>query len=586
MTHRVPSGWWLALALGLGGCVDAEGRPGHVGGFDGGDDESCVGPGGQPCDVPECDDPCAYNDPALRDGQCKITALPESCGDMRGQAVLFQQLGASVPAPGGVFRPADAALQKWVQARWQEMSQFVVPANVKAQLTKGGVKVWNYPDGNGWIRTDFHAGIMALPPGVAPETVLKAMLDDPLAATGNGEFSGWVGWPKAGAGGRKVGDRVDLDIWGPDNGAIGYWKIDPDRYCVITLENDTAGIHPVNGIRCWGFVPMALNPNWLATKDGKASWGCAGATYMFYTMGIDSPSIAGGGLGADAQAATWNANIRDLLGENVKAGGVSGRWYVQQTIVQPNGLAPGANVQAEPPGELNSYYVQLPERDFRDGEVCEEPATPPSQCGADHFTCIDGQCIDAAWRCDGIADCSDRDDEAACDDDADAGDGGCAATQFACTDGSCIPAQWRCDGEYSDCAAGEDEQDCDGTPGSCAPTQFTCDDGQCIAGDWKCDGIVDCQAGEDESGCTDTPPPADSCDGFACDDGQCIAAAWACDGIVDCQAGDDEADCADTPPGNDACDGFACDDGMCIWAQWQCDGYLDCAGAEDELGCG
>lgn len=582
----------LLFACTTAACTTAANRPGGAAG--GIAQDECITPTGESCVVPECDDPCAYNDPAQLAGQCVISEVPDECGDLRGIEARFFQLGATVPAPGGVFRPADPSLQKWVQARWQEMSQFVVPANVKTTLTKGGVKVWNYPDGNGWTRTDFHAGIVALPKDVSPDAVLAKLRDDPNAASVDGEFNGWVGWPKAGEGGRQLGDRVDLDIWGPDNGAIGYWKIDPDRFCVITLENDTVGIHPVNGIRCWGYVPMALNPNWLATTSGKAKWGCAGTTYMFYSMGIDSPSVAGGGAGADLQAATWNALIRDLLIENVKAGGISGYWYQQKTVTQPNDLAPGGSVQANAPGEMSSYYVSLPESGFRDGEVCMDPAAPAGECAPEEFTCIDGRCIADAARCDGVADCTDRDDEEACDGGSD--EGSCAANQFACADGKCLPGEWECDGEYDDCAGGEDESDCGSSEGSeCAPSEFTCSDGACIPGDWKCDAIADCSDEGDEAACAptddapaDDEPAADEpCDGYTCFDGSCVPPGWICDDIVDCTDGDDEQDCAEAPADDApaACDGFACDDGTCIWAEWQCDAYVDCDGGEDEADC-
>jgi hypothetical protein len=568
-------------------CKDEGGR-GPAAGPGVGSDE-CVTPTGEPCQLPECDDPCAHNE-ARFDEEC-VLPEPGVCADERGVEITFQQAGATVPAPGGFFKPSDAALQKWITARWQEQADFVIPANVLAQLTAGGTKVWNYPDGWGWTRTDFHAGIMALPAGKTPQQLLRALVDDPEAATGRDELSGWVGWPAVGSGQRKVGDRIDLDLWGGDDGPIGYWKIDADRFCVITLENATAGTHPVNGIRCWGFVPMALNPNWLALPENQKKWGCAGQTYMFYTIGIDSPSTAGsGGIGSDLQAGTWNALIRDLLRENDKAGGVSGRWFYQKTVAQPNDLAPKSGVAVTPVGELTSYYVSLPSDDKREGEVCETPMTPAGECGEGQFTCSDGQCIESTKRCDGTADCTDRDDEDSCDGD----DEGACPGQYACNDGQCIPSDWRCDGEYEDCSAGEDEQSCDGEPGTddasgCPGDQFACTDGTCIDASWKCDVIVDCSDGVDEEGCSTDDPGTDpqTCDGFACDDGTCISAAWECDGIVDCSGEEDETGCPSEDPDPtgddpDSCDGFTCDDGTCIAASWECDGYVDCADAEDE----
>jgi len=564
-------------------CTANDDGRGHSGGG-GVVDGSCVTPDGGSCEVPECEDPCAHNDPGYGD-EC-VVREPGTCEDVRGIQVSFQQIGATVPAPGGFFKTTDASLRKWVETRWQEIADFTIPADVKAKLTAGGTKVWNYPDGWGWTRTDFHAGVLALPPGKKPEDLLRAILDDPEAATGRNELSGWVTWPAVGKGQRKVGDRVDLDLFGGDDGPIGYWKIDADRFCVVTLENATAGTHPVNGIRCWGFVPISLNPNWLVLPDNQKYWGCAGPTYMFYTLAIDSPSIAGsGGPGSEAQAATWNGMIRDLLRENDRAGGRSGRWFVQRTIAQSNSLAPGSGVAVKPPGELASYYVSLPSDDKRDGQFCETPATPAGACGEGEFTCSDGACLSLAQRCDGTAQCTDRDDEDACGG-ATQDDAACPG-QFACADAKCIPQDWRCDGEYEDCAGGEDEVDCGGADAAgCPGDEFACTDGACIPGAWKCDVIEDCSDGLDELGCD--PPPADdepaaTCDGFECDDGQCISAAWECDVIVDCQGGEDEQGCPEQdPPSDETCEGFACDDGTCIAASWECDGYEDCPNGQDE----
>ncbi len=588
---------WMAgagLLLTLGACADPTSGRDTMPGFGGSDGEQCVTPFGEPCEVPECDDPCGYNDPeAVRDGTCVITGAPEECVEMRGVEVSFQQQGATVPAPGGFFKPKDKMLEKWITARWQETADFVVPANVKTMLTKGGVKMWNYPDGNGWIRADFHGGIMALPPGQTPVNLLRAMANDVIKVTGNDQLAGWVGWPASNN--RKVGDRVDLDIWGPDNGPIGYWKMDPDRFCVITLENKTVGAHPVNGIRCWGFVPMAINPNWTALAKNKAKWGCAGPTYMFYTIGLDSPSVAGGGgVGAGLQEGTWNALIEDLLQENDRAGGVSGRYYQQITVAQPNALKPKSGVKVKGPGNRNSHYVGLPSDGYKNGEICEDPtaAGAATGCPEGEYTCSNGQCLPGEQRCDGVAQCVDRDDEDACDEP---DENGCPANQFACDDGQCIPEDWRCDGQYEDCSAGEDEASCGESEMGCKGDEFTCGDGQCIPGDWKCDAVTDCGDESDEAMCGG----GDGGDGggggscganqFTCDDGQCIAESWECDDIPDCAGGEDEANCGGDGGGGgggEPCAGFECNDGQCIAASWECDGINDCSGNEDEADCG
>ncbi len=599
----------FALAmLAAAGC-NAEGGRGGGGApglGDGSTDEgNCQAPPGHSCEVPVCDDPCGYNDAEYESADCRIPEYELECGDMRGVKITFQKGGATVPPPNAFFRGKDKNLQRWIEQRWQEMADFTIPAGVKTQIEGQGVEIHNYPAGNDWTRTDFHAGIMALPPGERPENLLRRLANDPIKTTGNNLLAGWVGWPAA-SGDRKVGDIVDLDIYGPDNGAIAYWKIDTDRFCVITVENDASGWHPVSGIRCWGFVPIQVNPNWKLTDN---RWNCGRPTYMFYTMGIDSPTVVGGGTfgGVAAQRGTWNGLIKDLSVENQKAGGVSGRWMKQITIAQPNSLKPGGTTKVKPPGEPEGYYVSLPKDDFREGEVCE---APDLACAAEQYTCGDASCIPMSRRCDGNPDCLDGEDEDSCDGSG-SGDS-CDGNQFACSDGTCIPEDWRCDGEYEDCDGGEDEQGCgsDDAPSGCEAGEFTCGDGSCIPGAWKCDGeYADCPDGEDEDGCDGggeppggdppggdppggDPPGTGSCAAseWACNDGSCIPADWQCDGeYVDCPGGEDEDSCDDAPPpsGGGSCEAgqWACSDGTCIPQSYQCDVYVDCPGGEDEDGC-
>ena len=593
------SGLVMLLLLAVG-CSTEAGRGGAGLGLapgEGGGEGECDPPPGQTCDVPLCEDPCGYNDPDYQSGACRITERDAvECGDERGVKILFANDGATVPPPNAFFRGSDANLQSWIEQRWQELADFTLPADVKTKIEGKGVKIHNYPAGNDWTRTDFHGAIMALPPGQRPETLLKSLLDDPIKTTGNSSFAGWVGWPVAGAGGRQVGDVIDLDIWGPDNGAIAYWKIDADRFCVITVENDASGTHPVNGIRCWGFVPITVNPNWKLTDN---RWNCGRPTYLFYTMGIDSPSVVGGGTfgGVSMQRGTWNALITDLSIENEKAGGVSGRWMEQKTVAQPNALTPGGATKVTAPGELEGYYISLPKSRMRDGEVC---AAPELQCGAEQFTCSDATCIAKERRCDGTPDCLDGDDEQSCDGGDAGAAGSCAENQFACSDGTCVPGDWRCDGQYEDCSGGEDEAECGDAPAQdgCAAGEFTCSDGACIPGAWRCDGeYEDCNGGEDEQDCGGNgggegeEPPAGGCAAgqFACNDGSCITDDWRCDDYQDCAGGEDEASCGggggETPAACGA-DEFTCEDGACIPSDWRCDGaYTDCSGGEDEQGC-
>ena len=296
---------------------------------------------------------------AFLDGHVEVIGHDVDRELLRSQLIIDDG-AAWVPDPWAIFDEDNKVLGGWITGQWQSIADMTIPASVNAKLTEGGVQVWNYPDGNGTTRADFHAGVLALPAGKTPESLLRDLANDVNKATGDGALKNWVVWPPA-VGERQLGDRVDLDIAGPDNGAVGYIQLGPNRFCVITLQNDTVGIHPVNGIRCWGFVPIAIEAGWTATPAEAARWAGTGEKYMFYTMGIDSPSITGaGGPGAVLQEATWNALIADLLKKNEASGGVSGRWYQQIMVPQPNNLAPGSGVPVNPAGDRDVHYVDLP----------------------------------------------------------------------------------------------------------------------------------------------------------------------------------------------------------------------------------
>ncbi|TDG98033.1 hypothetical protein EPR50_G00214030 [Perca flavescens] len=242
---------------------------------------------------------------------------------------------------------------------------------------------------------------------------------------------------------------------------------------------------------------------------------------------------------------------------------------------------------------------------------------PDNNCGDYAFECDEGRCRPNSYRCDGIADCIDKTDEANCTDTG----ATCSPQAFTCNNKHCILSSWRCDG-MDDCGDGSDEINCPTRlPTTCAASSFTCDNNRCISQIWVCDGDNDCGDGSDEHNCNSTIttcPPAyflcpdhrcihnsyvcdgdqDCLDGsdekncefacasyeFACASGdQCVSSSYRCDGVFDCRDHSDERDCPTRGPGLCHNEEFQCQtDGFCIPDEWECDGHPDCEDGSDE----
>ncbi|ODM93118.1 Prolow-density lipoprotein receptor-related protein 1 [Orchesella cincta] len=157
-------------------------------------------------------------------------------------------------------------------------------------------------------------------------------------------------------------------------------------------------------------------------------------------------------------------------------------------------------------------------------------------CDKSQFTCHDSKCIDKNLTCDGIPDCSSEEDEndENCKDKLD-----CPINMFHCgkenEPGQCIPAAWQCDGK----AQCEDRSDEKCLQFSCSENQVYCESkDSCVEKSWICARKYSC-AGVDFN---------EVCEGFPCDSDHfmcaytqmCVATHWFCDGTNDCQDMSDE----------------------------------------------
>lgn len=131
-------------------------------------------------------------------------------------------------------------------------------------------------------------------------------------------------------------------------------------------------------------------------------------------------------------------------------------------------------------------------RDGSDEKNCQHMCEAP-----EHYYCAaDNKCLSAAALCNGVVECSTREDETNCSV---VSKHGCESHEYDCRDGTCIPSMLVCNLQH-DCLDGSDEHGCVNV--TCRPGEFVCaDNSRCLPAVWRCDGSEDCADGSDEKAC-------------------------------------------------------------------------------------
>lgn len=146
-----------------------------------------------------------------------------------------------------------------------------------------------------------------MPPGVTPEAFLIELgmhlnrtVNDPV-------FSGVNVFKRRASGPLKLGEIVDIDIAGPDNGSVILSALETNYFIYSVLNNDTyGGEHPEYGSREFGFERQ---------HDG---------TVKLYTRAVSSGAdLLTYKVGSHIQEATWTTLIRALGRTITRRGGTA-----------------------------------------------------------------------------------------------------------------------------------------------------------------------------------------------------------------------------------------------------------------------
>jgi hypothetical protein len=147
-----------------------------------------------------------------------------------------------------------------------------LPPEVIQALEASGSDIQEIINGSGdYVYDEYSVDIDKMPPGVTPEKFLSDMLRDLNGTLKDGGFDFINKFARRNAGDPKLGEIIDIDILGPDNGSVVLSEFDSSHFTFTTVKTPESGSHPEHGSREFGFEQ---NP------DGSIK---------FYTRGASRP---------------------------------------------------------------------------------------------------------------------------------------------------------------------------------------------------------------------------------------------------------------------------------------------------------
>ncbi len=179
------------------------------------------------------------------------------------------------------------------------------PAVVAAVAASGGT-LQTHDGGRSFLVYDEYSMLIErMPPGVTPEAFLIEFGTHLNRTVNDGGFSTVNVFKRRNNGPLKVGEIVDINMFGPDNGTVILSKLESNYFIYTVLENDTyGGEHPEYGSREFGFERQ---------HDG---------TIKIYTRAVSSPAdILADKIGKHFQEGGWTFMIRGMARTITRRGG-------------------------------------------------------------------------------------------------------------------------------------------------------------------------------------------------------------------------------------------------------------------------
>ncbi|MBL4684247.1 MAG: hypothetical protein JKY37_06640 [Nannocystaceae bacterium] len=176
---------------------------------------------------------------------------------------------------------------------------------VKAAVTKADGTLQTLSGGTSYmVYDDYFVLVDRLPPGVTAEAFVLLLASDLDATVNDTTFRAVNVFTRRASGAPKVGEIVDIDIGGPDNGSVMLTDLQPLYFVYTCINTSWGGEHPEYGSREFGAEKLS---------DGRVK---------IYTRAVSSPTNAVIGLaGAMPQQTGWARLMRGIANTITARGG-------------------------------------------------------------------------------------------------------------------------------------------------------------------------------------------------------------------------------------------------------------------------
>lgn len=209
------------------------------------------------------------------------------------------------------------------QQSWRKLRRMPWASNRKflERLRRAKSTIQPVTKGSGaYLYDEYSILVTRMPPGVTAEAFLLEMLGDLNKAVNDGQFTSINEFKRKRKGAPQVGEVIEIDILGPDDGSVALAEVASDHFIFQTVETPAQGSHPEYGAREFGFQRVSGTVGYDGPRHSAVLK--VKNAIRFYTRGVSRPNDAvTGWIGSDIQHRSWTRLVIGIGNQLMLRGG-------------------------------------------------------------------------------------------------------------------------------------------------------------------------------------------------------------------------------------------------------------------------